>query len=224
MDRTSRWSLAGATLLLAACGAAPTPRATWDGLELYPQKKFDAVYVKPHASFARYTEILLDPLQVSFDKNWDPRAGSISLREVDTAHIKRVLAEEFRKVFEETLAADGKYRIVTEAGPATLHVVPAIVDLYINAPDMTMQTAGRVRSYTVDPGRMTLAADFRDGGSDTLLARVVDRKQGMESTYLQIANSVTNIADARRAMKQWATAIREALDTARSMAPAPGGR
>lgn len=223
MDMSARLSLAGATLLLAACATAPAARQTWDGLEIHPQKKFDALYVKPQADFRRYTEILLDPLQVSFDRNWDPRLGSVSLQEIDTARIRQVLAEEFRQVFAETLSAGGRYRIVTEAGPATLHVVPTIIDLYINAPDMSRQTAGRVISLTVDPGRMTLAADFRDGESGALLARVVDRKQGMESSTLQITNSVTNIADARRAMKQWATAIRAGLDAARAMTPAAGG-
>lgn len=223
MSRIAVLSAAAAALALAACATSPPPRQTWDGLELYPQKRLDAVYVKPHAALGRYTEILLEPLQVSFDKNWDPRAGSASLREVDTEQIKRVLAEEFRKVFAEALAASGNYRIVTEAGPSTLRIVPAIVDLYINAPDVSMQTAGQVRSYTVDPGRMTLEATFRDGESGTLLARIVDRKQGVDSGYLQITNRVTNIADARRAMRSWATAIREGLDTARAMAPGPGG-
>ena len=223
MDMSARLSLAGAALLLAACVTAPAARQTWDGLEIHPQKKFDALYVKPQADFRRYTEILLDPLQVSFDRNWDPRLGSVSLQEIDTARIRQVLAEEFRQVFAETLSAGGRYRFVTEAGPATLHVVPTIIDLYINAPDMSRQTAGRVISLTVDPGRMTLAADFRDGESGALLARVVDRKRGMESSTLQITNSVTNIADARRAMKQWATAIRAGLDAARAMTPAAGG-
>lgn len=224
MTRKSLLSgLAGAALLLSACATAPKQPQTWDGLDLVAQKRFDAVYLKPDANLARYTEIMLDPLQVSFDRNWDPRAGTATLREVDTGRIKQALADEFQKVFAAALTADGKYRLVTEAGPETLHITPQIIDLYINAPDMSMQTAGRVRSYTVDPGRMTLTAEFRDGASDTLLARIVDKKQGMDSGYLQITNSVTNLADARRAMTQWARAIREGLDTARTMAPAAGG-
>lgn len=223
IQKSVLWGLACITLLLGACATVPKQPQTWEGLDLYPQKRFDAVYLKPNASFARYTEILIDPLEVSFDKNWDPGSRSVTLGRVDTGEIKQALAEEFRKVFEETLAADGRYRIVGTAGPSTLRIVPAIVDLYINAPDASLQTAGRVRSYTVDPGRMTLAAQFHDGESGTLLARVVDRKQGTDSGEFQITNRITNIADARRAMKQWATAIRAALDTARAMAPAPGG-
>jgi hypothetical protein len=225
MKTAGRWSLAGVVLLLAACAATPSrQQQAWGELVLYPQQRFDAVYVRPQASLAPYTEILLDPLQVSFDRNWDPRAGSVSLRDVDTARIKRVLAEEFRKVFEETLAADGKFRIVDAAGSATLHLSPAIIDLYINAPDASLATAGRVRSYTVDPGHMTLTLDIRDGASDTLLAHVIDRKEGVERSDLQVANSVTNTADARRVMKQWARAIREALDAARTLVPPAAAR
>ena len=211
---------AGMALLLASCVTAPPPARTWDGLELYPQKKFDAVYVKPGASPARYTEIMLDPLEVSFDRNWDPNAGSVAFRRVDTDRIRQVLAAEFRKVFTETLAADGKYRIVAESGPDTLHITPRIVDLYINAPGTSLTTAGIVRTYTVDPGRMTLAAEFRDGDSGTLLARVVDRREGMDHGEFRITNAVTNLADARRVMTQWAKAIREGLDAARALAGA----
>lgn len=220
MNRTSvLCGLAVTTLLLAACVTPPPPQS-WEGLDLVAQKRFDAVYLRPDASFARYSEIMLDPLEVSFDRNWDPRAGTSPLTRVDTGQIKRVLADEFRRIFEEALTADGKYRLVTEAGPATLRISPAIVDLYINAPDVSMQSAARITSYTLEPGRMTLTAGFRDGESDTLLARVVDRKQGMQSNYLQVTNNVTNLADARRAMTQWARSIREGLDTARAMAPA----
>lgn len=201
--------------------AAPKHPDTWEGLQIYPQKRFDAVYVKPDATFAEYTEIMLEPLQVSFDRNWDPRPDSRSLYKADTVKIKEQLAEEFRKVFEETLQADGKFRIVTEAGPNTLRIAPQIVDLYINAPDLSMQQAGRVTSYTVDPGEMTLEAEFRDAATGALLARVVDRKQGVDRGYLQITNSVTNLQDARRALKQWATAVRDGLESLRTKTATP---
>ncbi len=212
-----------AALALGACATAPQHPQTWDGLDLYPQKKLSAVYLKPDASFARYTEIMIDPLHVSFDKNWDPQTGTTSFRRVDVDKIKGALAAGFKTVFEETLTADGKYRIVTEAGPNTLHIIPAIVDLYINAPDTSMQTAGRVTSYTVDPGRMTLAAEFRDGTSDALLARVVDKEEGIESGFLQVTNSVTNTADAKRIMKKWAKIVRDGLDNVHAAAASPKG-
>lgn len=216
---TRRTSLAvvGAVLCsIAFTAVAAKDPDTWEGLNLSPQKRFDAVYLKPGATFGDYTEIMLEPLQVSFDRNWDPKPSSRSLHKADTAKIKQQLADEFRKVFEETLQAEGKFKIVTEAGPNTLRIAPQIVDLYINAPDLSMQQVGRVTTYTLDPGKMTLEAEFRDAPTGTLLARVVDRKQGVDRGYFQITNSVTNLADARRALKQWATAVREGLDSLRT--------
>jgi len=221
MNARLTWAIAGAVLLLGACATSNTHPPTWEGLALVAQKRFDAVYLKPDADFTRYTGILMDPLEVSFDRNWDPRAGTSSLRQADTERIRRALADEFSKVFERTLTADGRLRLVTEAGPHTLHLQPEIVDLYINAPDMSLQSSGRVVAYTVDPGRMTLVANFRDGATGTLLARVVDEKQGMESSQLQVTNVVTNTADARRALQQWANSIRDGLDAVKSMARAP---
>lgn len=221
MNPRATWAIAGAVLLLGACATSTSHPPAWEGLELVAQKRFDAVYLKPDANFARYTAILMDPLEVSFDRNWDPRPDTSSLRRADTERIQRALAEEFGKVFERTLAADGRFRWVTAAGPHTLHLQPAIVDLYINAPDTSLQTSARVVAYAVDPGRMTLVANFRDGATGTLLARVVDEKQGMESSHLQVTNVVTNTADARRALQQWANAIRDGLYAVQSMAPAP---
>lgn len=212
-----------AALALGACATAPQEPQTWDGLNLYPQKKLSAVYLKPEADLARYTEIMIDPLYVTFDKNWDPRPSTTSFRKADVDQIKSALAAEFKKVFDETLSADGKYKIVTEAGPNTLHVLPAIVDLYINAPDTSMQTSARITTYTVDPGRMTLAAEFRDGTSDALLARVVDKEEGMDSGFLQVTNSVTNTADAQRIIKKWAKIVRDGLDNVRAAATTPKG-
>lgn len=211
-----------AALLLVAC-ATPQAQPTWDGLNLYPQKKVDAVYMKPGASFSGYTEIMIDPLVVSFDKNWDPRADRASLRVADTDGIKEYLAQTFREIFAETLAADGHFRVVDQAGPQTLRIVPAIADLYINAPDTSMQTAGRVTTYAFDPGRMTLVAEVRDAATGTPLVRIVDKVQGIDSGFLQVTNSVTNASDARRAIQRWANLFRDGLENVRTMPPAPTG-
>lgn len=207
---------------LAMCTAAMAkPPATWDGLDLRKQKKVDAVYVRAGADFSGYTEIMIEPLHVSFDKNWDPRADRSSLRVADTDGIKEFLAKTFQETFAETLTADGHFRVVDQAGPQTLQIVPAIADLYINAPDTSMQTAGRVTTYAFDPGRMTLVMEIRDAATGTSLARVVDKVQGMDSGFLQVTNSVTNASDARRAIQRWAKLFRDALENARTLPPVP---
>jgi hypothetical protein len=59
-------------------------------------------------------------------------------------------------------------------------------------------------------------ADLLDSQTNTLLAHVSDREQGRElAGQFQIANRVTNTAEARRAIGGWARALRNALDRAR---------
>jgi len=42
--------------------------------------------------------------------------------------------------------------------------------------------------------------------------RIVDRKVGINTSLMQIANSVTNSADFRRAVETWARQLRNGLD------------
>jgi len=212
----------------AAPGDARLKRteAEWshDGLRRAKVSGLDLVYAREGATLAGYDKVWLRGVDVAFRRDWrqSPQPGS-RIVAGDVSRIKDGLAKILRDELGRELARGG-YALADGPGAGVLELDAAIVDLYINAPDTSLSTAGRVRSYTVDPGHMTLAADFRDGESDALLAHVIDRKEGVDRGYLQIANSVTNTAEARRAMQQWARAIREALDAARAMAPAAGGR
>lgn len=217
MNRNLKASTVCALLLMAltAGGCATTQRgpAEWDGLVRQPGTRLDAVFVKPDAEIPAYRNILLKPAEVRFARNWEPNRGGRSavgrLNAADMAAIQADLATMFQDIFREELAAGG-YELVTEAGPDTLIVIPAIVDLYITAPD-TM-TAGRSRTYTANSGRMTLVLELRDSVTGEVLARVVDTRSGRSSGMMQITNRVTNSADARRAIRTWAQALRGGLD------------
>ena len=226
----SRGSLAGlvprafaaacAAFALAAAGsltsaaAAKEPPKEWDGLELRKSKNVAALYVRPEASLAGYKHVRLEPLQVQFDKNWDPNAsrmGTNRLTADDFDRIKQGLAEEFVKVTKDELARSG-YDLVTEAGEDVLDVTPIIVDLYINAPDKPY--AGRSRTYTADQGRMTLVAELRDSETQQILARAIDPRQATGTGTFQITTSVSNLAAAAQIIQRWARALRQALDAA----------
>jgi len=200
---------------LAAGGCATTQRgpAEWDGLVRQQGTRLDAVFIKPDAEIPAYRNILLKPAEVRFARNWEPNRGGRSavgrLNAADMASIQADLSTMFQDIFREELAAGG-YQLVEEAGPDTLVVIPAIVDLYITAPD-TM-TAGRSRTYTANSGRMTLVLELRDSVTGEVLARVVDTRSGRNSGMMQITNRVTNSADARRAIRTWAQALRGGLD------------
>jgi hypothetical protein len=203
--------VAMAALHLAVAANAPKE---WDGLEQRPSRNVDLLYVRPDASLAGYKRVLLQPLQVAFDKNWDPnrsRVGANRLTESDFERIKKALAEEFAKVSESELAKGG-YVLVKEPGDDVLTVQPFVIDLYIAAPDK--QTAGRSRTYTADPGHMTLVAELRDSETNQILARVVDKQRASTAGVYQLTTSVTNMGAARQIIARWASALRNALDVA----------
>jgi len=203
-----------ATLAFTGCATTQRGPSEWDGLVRLPGTRLNAVFVKPDAEIPAYRNIWLKPAEVSFARNFEPnRGGRSSLNRLDAgdmAAIQSGVASLLDEIFREELTAGG-YQFVTEAGPDTLIVVPAIVDLYVTAPD-TM-TAGRSRTYTANSGRMTLVLELRDSLTGEVLARVVDSRSGRGTGMMTVTNRVTNTADARRAIRVWAQALRSGLDS-----------
>lgn len=201
------------TLVLAlplACGADEPPATTHDGLQLVKSKKLDLLYVLPGATLGGYNKVWLSPVEVAFHKSWDQDPRKVGSE--DRERIRKDLAEEFQKVFQQELQEKGGYTIVNEAGPEVLRVVPAIINLYIAAPD-TME-AGRTKVYSVSPGEMTLVAELRDSESGAILARVADQK-GRSFGPMQWNTRATNTMEARRILREWAVTLRNGLDAAR---------
>jgi len=200
-------------VVLPVPAAAQAPQE-WDGLVQRPSRAVDLLFVRPGASLAGYKRVRLEPLQVSFDKNWDPNRGRVGANRLTTAdfeRIKKSLAEQFASVSESELARGG-YVLVKESGEDVLDVQPLVVDLFIAAPER--RVAGRIRTYTANPGRMTLVAELRDSETNQILARVVDRRNASTSGFFQLTTSVTNLGAARAIIARWASALRNALDVA----------
>lgn len=199
---------------LTGCASTQTaPAEEWDGLVRQQGTRLGAVFVRPDAEIVAYRSVMLDPVEVSFARNWDPNRGGRSqvnrLDASDMAAMQASLADLFRETFRAELERGG-YQLVDAAGPDTLRVSAAIIDLYVTAPETT--SAGRTRTYTVNSGRMTLVAELRDSTTGEILARAVDTRSARSSGVWTVANRVTNTADARRAMSIWARALRESLD------------
>jgi hypothetical protein len=216
------WNAIGVGLLVlglallavrAPAQTAPAASMSYDGLQEVKRKNLDLLYVRPDASLAGYKKVWLDPVEVAFHKSWKRDRQQVSAS--DRERIRRDMAEEFRRVFTEELEEKGGYEIVAAAGPDVLRVTAGIINLYISAPD-TMQ-AGRSKTYTVSAGEMTLVAELRDAETGAILARVADRKSGPSSGRLQWATRGTNITEARRALRAWATVLRTGLDSARGV-------
>jgi hypothetical protein len=212
MFAAARWVLATTgAVMLAACATQQAP-ASWDGLERRDVKGIDQVYVRPNFKFPHYKKVIIDPVQVSFSKNWNQNSTIELSRRLDTAdlqNIKDALGKLLRERFTRELTAAG-YQVTDVPADDTIRVKPDIVNLYINAPDV--MSPGVSRSYTTNAGEMTLDMEVRDSPTGELLARVVDRQRALDTGRLQWTNAVTNTADAERAIDVWARQLRAGLD------------
>jgi len=222
--RVTTWiTLLAAALLISACATSDKkelPAISEDGLVLVEGTQVDAVYKLPDADFGQYDVVYIADVEVAFRKDWlkDQNRSGPSLghriTQEDADRIKQAVAADFTEIFTEELVKGG-YTVVAspaEANPTdeVLVLLPAIVNLDVSAPDTG--TAGRSRTFTASAGSMTLYMEFHDAVTGALLGRVVDSREAMDTSRMQIANSVTNKADADRMLRKWAKKLVERLD------------
>lgn len=191
------------------------PEYTVEGLKLVPNTKNMAlVYAEPGADLSQYSRVYLTEPYVAFKKNWkrEHNRGSIRVSGKDMDRIKKRVSELFMEIFTEELEKGG-YTLANERAEDVLIVKPAIIDLDVKAPDL--HTAGRVETFTTSAGSMTLYLELYDSETDDLLAKALDVKGDRDSGYMEWQSRVQNYAAAKRMMRPWAEALRNALDEAR---------
>lgn len=209
--------LVGALLTVAAIPAASVKdmaeSMSADGLEQIKVKGIDLVYSRPGTQLASYSKLKIDPVQVAFRKDFEPKKTGSHMK-LGTEELERIRSDVGKLVYEEFVKELGKstYAKVEVAGPDVLHVRPSILDLYVNAPDS--MEAGRSRTYTMSAGEMTLVMDIADSETGQVLARVYDKREGRDTGSISWSNSVTNQAEARRIAANWAGILRARLDAA----------
>lgn len=186
-----------------------------EGLQKVKVPGLDTVYAQPGAKLSAYDKVMLDPIEVSFSKSWQPDSGHQRITAAEKQEIRDGLAKALREAFSKELTRSGRYDVVDAPGDDVLRIKAEIRDLYINAPDL--QRAGVTRSYALSAGEMTLVAELRDSATGALIARIIDRKRDPEKTWLELTSNVDNVAAAQRAAASWAKALREHLDAARGI-------
>lgn len=209
-----------ALVALAAPAAFAQSRAeldeamSHDGLQRIKVKGIDLAYARPGASLAGYNAVMIDPIDVSFRKDWDPtKAGSrTKLSTAERDNIRRGVADIVREELVKELQGKSVYKVVTAPGPDVLRVRAGIANLYVNAPD-TM-SAGRTRTYAVSAGEMTLVAELLDSETGSIVSRVIDRREAQGTGTMTLTNSVVNAAEARSIASSWARILRSRLDAA----------
>ena len=213
-----------AALTLISFSAFAQDSGNWDGLVEVKPKRLDAVFLLPGADFRSYTKIMMDPVEVAFEKNWvrdyNREAATLSqhLDQQDLERISQAARDEFTEVFTEAYKNAGM-EIVTAPGADVLRIRPGVVDLHIVAPD-TM-SAGRSRTYTMESGYATLFLEARDSTTGALLGRGLDKRATRNTGRVQVSNSVTNLSDFRALFKQWAEISVKGFEELRAHSPVP---
>jgi hypothetical protein len=203
-------SVAALAVLLGTPAVAEEklPEVTEDGLHLLKDTKARVVYARPGATLEPYSKVMLVDCFVAFvddyvhDYNLDQLGLSGRITDKDIEKIKKTLADEFRNKFTEVLTKDG-HAVVDEAGPDVLLLRPAIINLYIEAPDIRADFS---RVIVDSAGQMTLYMEMYDSATSTLLARVID-PQADDKAFAQAATRVSNKAAADRIIKGWASLL-----------------
>jgi hypothetical protein len=216
------------TLLAAPLPAQDKPQDSWDGLIEVRSSRFDDAFLLPGADFRGYDKVILDPAQVAFRKDWmrnmnDMRRAGGRVSEDDAKKILSIVKADTGEIFAKAFTKAG-YQVVDTAAEKALRVTPAIINLYVNAPD-TM-SASRVMTFTTEAGEATLVLELRDSLTNALLARVVDRRVAQQvggpGNRPTMTNSVTNQAEFQRAAGSWANASVKGLETLKAQSPIPG--
>ena len=192
-----------------------------EGLTRIDVKGIDQVYARKDADLSVYHKVMLDPIEVSFQRGWDPHPAGTPVTAREKQEIRQGLADVLKDEFMAELRRSGRYPVVDAPGEDVLRVKVEIRDLTISAPDL--MRPGIVRNYTVSTGELTLVAELRDAATGELIARVIDRRRDSDSPWFELTTRVTNEAAARRAAAHWARVLREQLDVAKAW-PNPTNR
>lgn len=194
--------------------AANVTGTTDDGLVPVKVKNIEKAYKRPGASLKGYTSILLRPVTVAFNKNWNPRDyGVLGLKSEEVEHIRTELSKLAGETFSRVLSKGG-YAIATAPGENVLDVQAEIVDLIVNG--IEPRGAAAVHVYVKSAGEMRILANLRDSVTGTLLYRTSDMQRAEEYDQLEWANSVFNRVEAQRVLATWARQLKSALDVAKA--------
>ncbi|MCR5878821.1 DUF3313 domain-containing protein [Phenylobacterium sp. J367] len=224
MDRRQLFPAAlGAMAAVGAAGPAlaAKPPKTWDGLVQAKAKRFDLVYLAPGADFRVYSKVMLDPVQVAFEKNWRRDynnsqvglSGRVSEKDLQEAIAKGIVAAH--DIYADELNKGG-YPVVEAAGPDVVRLTIGILNIRVSAPDIPQ--AGRSYQFAEEAGEATLVVEVRDSETNALLGRAADRRVAGDTT-VGWRTRVSNQADFRRLVKTWAQLAVRGLNEVKALSP-----
>jgi len=187
--------------------------ALWsaEGLQKIEIRGIQVAYARPGASLARYHEVAIAPIDVTFRR--EPEAMSVRnplrMTEKDEERMKARLARIVHEELSAALRERGFALVSDPRGAGTLEIDASITDVHLTAPDV--RTPDRVDVYARSAGEMTLVAGLRDGASGEHLMRVFDRAQTIETTFPHHVTVVESDGQLRNEARAWGRALAEEI-------------
>lgn len=218
-----------ATLAAAFCLAAPSfasavlPPEMAD-LVLVKSKNLDQVYLLPGTDFGAYKKVMIDPAQVSFNKDFlkgDRRSADLiskgGIPPDQAKQIADIARSGFGDIFTEAFRKAG-YEVVLAPGPDVVRLTPAVINLYINAPSGGAAT----RTYALSAGEATLVLAVRDSVSGALIGMGLDKRETRTAMAGPVlADSVTNRGEFEVLFRRWADIAARGFKALRETPPVP---
>jgi len=206
-------------VLLSACNTAPTyqtgPNAevSFDGLARVNNSRIGAAWIRPGIDLSTYDSLMLVGAGIEYRSVKDrgnltasrSRADSFPLDARQRADIEATVQE----VFAEELGEVEGFRVVQQAGPDTLALTGALIDVVSFVPP---QPLGRTDYYLSELGEATLVLELSDSMSGQILARGVDGRR-IDSTGIGESSRVNNRFELQNELRRWGTIIRNVLET-----------
>lgn len=183
---------------------------TPDGLHRVKWEPFRLSFVKPGADLARYDQILLDGVTVSYERTPTDQptlSPNYALPPDGMAFLKKTFHDEF--VRELSKSAD--FTIASAPGPRVLRIQAQLVDLVMTTAPVGSVPADEME-FAQNYGAVTLLLDGRDSESGEPLVRVGERREIQLSQTFAQDDAVGKAAAWREQTRQWASELRRELD------------
>lgn len=207
-------------LLVASAAQARKPyldldaEKTFDGL--YPVKKtvMGDAWARDDLDLSDYDKIMLVSTGLHY-RPVKPMTGRSSmarrnrdffpLDEKQKARLQKVVQEEFTKEFAKL----DRFAVVDAPGPGVLLLRGGIYDIVSRVPP---EPIGRTEFYLSSLGGAAIVLELVDSPSNVVIVRAVDARSIDQRGIVMESNPVTNAAQARTYVRQWARWVRRSLE------------
>lgn len=201
-----------AAFAVGACAPQPTqPKPAGavniEGLQPVSARNFEAAFVRPGVTFADYTKLMVDELELAF-RTPDREQNQFALGEDQKTRFRAAMAT----AFGEELGKLETVEIVTAPGPDVLALHVRVQDIVARAPGRRVGGAGRAGFALETVGEMTLVMELRDSQSDEVLVRVFDRQAAEGAAMVSGESVISTWEGVDRIVGRWASRAREGLE------------